>query len=318
MRTSRWLPLWAPILGFLVMVGAVPLRAAEEPRTRVVVVTHGQAADAYWSVVKKGVDDAARVQGVSVDYLAPDTFDVARMAQMITTAVTSRPSGLVVSIPDPDALGPAVEGAVRAGIPVIVIDSGGAELTRKLGGLLFMGQDEFEAGVMAGERMAKAGVTRAACLNHEVGNVSLDQRCDGFAKGLGQKVEVVAGVIDPTEMRNRTLAYLKVHPGTEFLLAVGASGAEPALAAIEENGYGGKVKLGTFDLSPVILEAVAAGKMEFGIDAQQYLMGYMPIVMLDLLARYKLQPLVDYPTGPGFVTKADAASVLDLSRQGIR
>jgi simple sugar transport system substrate-binding protein len=67
-----------------------------------------------------------------------------------------------------------------------------------------------------------------------------------------------------------------------------------------------------------VLAAIDEGKMEFGIDAQQYLMGYMPIVMLDLLARYKLQPLADYPTGPGFVTKADAASVMSLSEQGIR
>jgi simple sugar transport system substrate-binding protein len=94
--------------------------------------------------------------------------------------------------------------------------------------------------------------------------------------------------------------------------------AEAALAAVDEAGLAGKLKLGTFDLSPAILEAVNAGKMEWGIDAQQYLMGYMPVVMLDLLKRYKVQPLADYPTGPGFVTKADAASVVELSEQGIR
>jgi len=81
---------------------------------------------------------------------------------------------------------------------------------------------------------------------------------------------------------------------------------------------GGKVKLGTFDLSPGVLQAIIDGNIELGIDAQQYLMGYMPAVMLDLLHRYKLQPLADYPTGPGFVTKADAGSVLELSKQGIR
>ena len=87
---------------------------------------------------------------------------------------------------------------------------------------------------------------------------------------------VVQGVIDPTEMKTRTLAYLSAHPDVEFLLATGASSAEPALAALEELGLAGKVKLGTFDLSPVILQAVADGKMEWGIDAQQYVMGYIP------------------------------------------
>ena len=201
---------------------------------------------------------------------------------------------------------------------VIVIDSGGSDLTKQLGGLLFMGQSEYDAGVMAGQRIAKLGIKKAACLNHEVGNQSLDDRCAGFAKGLGVDVPVVQGVIDPTEMKNRTLAYLSAHKDVEFLLGTGASSAEPALAALDEQGLTGKVKLGTFDLSPAILQAIVDGKMEWGIDAQQYLMGYIPVVMFDLKAKYKLAPIIDYTTGPGFVTKDEAASVIELAKQGKR
>ena len=315
----RGLGLLALGMAALAMPGsAAPALAQDGQPSRIVFVTHGQAADHYWSVVKKGVDDAAAALAVKAEYFAPDTFDVARMAELMDAAIASKPDGLVVSIPDPDALSRHVEGAVAAGIPVIVIDSGGVELTRKLGGLLYMGQSEFEAGVLAGERVARLGVTKAACVNHEVGNVSLDDRCAGFAKGLGQEVPVVAGVMDPIEMKNRLLAHLSARPDTQFLIACGVAAAEPALAALDEAGLAGRIKLGTFDLSPTILEAIDAGKMEWGIDAQQYLMGYMPVVMLDLLKRYKVQPLADYPTGPGFVTKADAASVVALSRQGIR
>ncbi|HEX6016344.1 MAG TPA: sugar ABC transporter substrate-binding protein [Geminicoccaceae bacterium] len=301
-------------------LGAVPLHGAlaQGGAPRIVVVTHGQAADPYWSVVKNGVDAAAKTQGANVEYRAPDTFDMVQMAQLVDAAVASRPDGLVVSIPDADALGPSVRRATEGGIPVIVIDSGGAKLTRELGGLLYLGQSEYEAGVAAGERVKALGVTKAACLNQEVGNVSLDDRCAGFAKGLGAEVPVVAGTIDPTEMKGRVAAYLRANPGVEFLLGCGVTASEPALDAVEELQLGGQVRIGTFDLSPGVLAAIDEGKMEFGIDAQQYLMGYMPIVMLDLLARYKLQPLADYPTGPGFVTKADAASVMSLSKQGIR
>ena len=310
-------------LAGLLLAGAaafMPMRAvlAQDALTRIAVITHGQAADPYWSVVKNGVDAAARIQGAKVDYRAPDTFDMVQMAQLIDAAVASRPDGIVVSIPDADALGPSVKGATEAGIPVIVIDSGGAKLTRELGGLLYLGQSEYEAGVAAGERTAKLGVTKAACLNQEVGNTSLDDRCAGFAKGLGHEVPVVAGSMDPTDMKGRVSAYLRSNPGTEFLIACGITAAEPALAAVEELELGGKVRIGTFDLSPGVLQAIVDGKMEWGIDAQQYLMGYMPIVMLDLLHRYKLQPLADYPTGPGFVTKADAATVIELAKQGIR
>ena len=86
----------------------------------------------------------------------------------------------------------------------------------------------------------------------------------------------------------------------------------------DEQGLAGKVKLGTFDLSPAILQAIVDGKMEWGIDAQQYLMGYVPVVMFDLKAKYKLTPILDYPTGPGFVTKDEAASVIELAKQGKR
>ncbi len=304
------------LLGVLALLLWQP--AAQAESTRVVFVTHGQAADQYWSVVKKGVDDAAKTMGVNAEYLAPETFDMPAMAKLVEAAIASKPDGLVVSIPDTDAIGPLVQNAVASGIPVIVIDSGGSELSRKLGALLFMGQSEFDAGVLAGQRVKALGLSKALCVNHEVGNISLDDRCAGFAKGLGVDVPVLQGVMDPTEMKGRILGQLQSNADTQFILAVGSAGADPALAAVDEAGLAGKVKLGTFDLSPNILQAVDAGRMEWGIDAQQYLMGYIPVVMFDLMKRYKLAPILDYPTGPGFVTKAEAASVIDLAKQGVR
>ncbi|MGQ0485610.1 MAG: rhizopine catabolism ABC transporter substrate-binding protein [Hyphomicrobiales bacterium] len=309
-----------PVLGLLAALTLLPAAAniAAADETRVVFVTHGQSGDPYWSVVKNGMDDAAKTLGVKAEYLAPETFDMAKMAQMIDAAAASKPDGLVVSIADPAALSEPVKNAVAAGIPVIVIDSGGSKLTRELGGLLYLGQSEYEAGVMAGERVKKLGVAKTVCANHEVGNISLDDRCAGFAKGLGADVPVLNGVMDPTEMKNRIIAFLTTNAETEFVLTVGIGGAEPGLAALDELGLTGKVKIGTFDLSPTILQATADGKMEWGIDAQQYAMGYVPVVMFDLWKKYKIAPIADYPTGPGFVTKETAASVIDLAKQGKR
>lgn len=312
--------LMRPLAGLVAgaaLLAATALPAAAEA-TRVVFVTHGQSGDAYWSVVKNGMDDAAAALGVTAEYMAPETFDMARMAQMIDAAVASAPDGLVVSIADEAALSGPIRNAVAAGIPVIVIDSGGSELTRALGGLLYLGQSEYDAGVMAGTRIAALGVKKAVCANHEVGNASLDDRCAGFAEGLGVEVPVLNGVIDPVEMKTRISGFLTANPETEFVLAVGLTGAEPALAAVDELGLKGKLRLGTFDLSPAILEAVAAGDMEWGIDAQQYAMGYVPVVMFDLLKKYKIAPIADYPTGPGFVTRDTAASVIDLAKAGKR
>ena len=118
-----------PVLGLLagltMLSAAAGIAAADE--TRVVFVTHGQSGDPYWSVVKNGMDDAAKTLGVKAEYLAPETFDMAKMAQMIDAAAASKPDGLVVSIADPAALSEPVKNAVAAGIPVIVIDSGGSQ-----------------------------------------------------------------------------------------------------------------------------------------------------------------------------------------------
>src|SRR5688572_33296515 len=91
---------------------------------RFVVVTHGQSSDPFWSVAANGVAAAGDDMGVTVEYQAPGTFDMVEMGQIIEAAVASQPDGLVVSIPDPEALADPIRAAVDAGIPVISINSG--------------------------------------------------------------------------------------------------------------------------------------------------------------------------------------------------
>ncbi len=289
--------------------------AAED--IRIVVVSHGQASDPFWSVVKNGVDAAQKDMGVKVEYLAPDTFDMVRMAQLIDAAAASKPDGLVVSIPDADALGESIRAAVGAGIPVVSMNSG-SDVRKKLGALLHVGQTEYEAGLGGGERMKDAGVTKAVCINQEVGNVALDLRCDGFRDGLGGASEVLAVSMDPTEIRNAMVAYLTKNPDVGGILTLGPTAAEPVLAALEEEGLVGAKKFGTFDLSPGVLKALSGGKMMFAIDQQQYLQGYLPVVVLTLHAKFGLLPGADVLTGPGFVTPDNAAQVIQLSKEGIR
>lgn len=301
----------------LAMVLALGMTSADAEELRFIVVSHGQAADPFWSVVKNGVDAAEKDMGVKVAYRAPDTFDMVAMSQMIDAAVASRPDGLVVSIPDADALGDAIRSAVAAGIPVISMNSG-SDVRKKLGVLVHVGQTEYEAGRGGGEKMKEAGVKKAVCVNQEVGNVALDLRCQGFKDGLGGEVTVLAVTLDPTEVRNAVTAYLTKNPDTEGVLTLGPTAGEPTLAAIQEAGATGKVKFATFDLSPAVLKAIRDGKMLFAIDQQQYLQGYLPIVLLTQYNKYGVMPGADVLTGPGFVTKDNAARVIDWSAKGYR
>lgn len=289
---------------------------------RFVVVSHGQAADPFWSVVKNGVDAAASDMRVEVEYQAPGTFDMVAMAQLIDAAVASNPDGLVVSIPDPDALGDSIRAAIDAGIPVISMNSG-SDVAKELGILNHVGQTEYEAGFGGGERMAAAGATTALCVNQEVGNVALDLRCQGFTDAMaaaGGTVEILAvDLADPIDAQQRIAAGLAANPDVDSILTLGPTGAAPALAALEENGQLGEILLATFDLGPEVLEAVRDGDMLFAIDQQQYLQGYLPIVMLTLLNENLNTVANDViMTGPGFVTQETAAQVIDLSAAGTR
>lgn len=309
---------WAMLLGAAALGLVMAAQAQAQEQIRIVMVTHGQAASGFWSVAKKGADDAdADLVDTTVEYRAPETYDMVAMAQLIDAAVASKPDGLAVSIPDPDALGPSIRAAIDAGIPVISLNSG-VEVAKQLGVKVHVGQTELIAGIGGGEAMKGMGVTKAACVNQEVGNVALDLRCQGFAQGLGTDVEVIATTIDPTEVKNAVTAYLTRNPDTQALFILGSDPAMPAVEAVEGMGLIGKVKLATFDLSEGILQSVRDGKMEFAIDQQQYLQGYLPIVLLRLYKKFGLMPGADVLTGPGLVTKENAASVIDWSAKGYR
>lgn len=282
----------------------------------IIVVSHGQANDPFWSVVKNGVDFAAKETGANVTYRAPETFDMVAMGQLIDAAVNQQPDGLVVSIPDADALGPSIERAVAAGIPVISMNSGG-DVAKSLGVLLHVGQAEFDAGKAAGEKLKEMGGTTALCVNQEVGNVSLDQRCAGFTEGFGGTVTVLPTSNDPADVEAKVKAAIASNPGVDTIMALGAGTAgEPSLAAVKATGAA--IKVATFDLSAGFLEAVANGEAAFAIDQQQFLQGYLPVAFLNLNARFGLIPGGDVPSGPNLITQEKAQQVVDLSAQGIR
>jgi simple sugar transport system substrate-binding protein len=289
---------------------------------RFVVVTHGQATDPFWSVAANGVDAAAEDMGVTVEYQAPETFDMVAMSELIDAAVASQPDGLVVSIPDADALGPSIEAAVDAGIPVISMNSG-SDVFADLGVLVHVGQTEFEAGQIAGERFAEEGVQDAICINQEVGNVALDLRCEGFFEGLGQQGEVIpVDLNDPAGTTETVTGVLQQNPNVDGILTLGPTGATPTLEALQEGGMLGDVAFATFDLSPEVLQAIEEGDMLFAIDQAQYLQGYLPIVFLTKYLETGALPLGSKErvllTGPQIVTAETAADVVQFSEEGLR
>jgi simple sugar transport system substrate-binding protein len=297
---------------------AVPARSSGG--VRIAVVTHGQASSPFWAIVRNGVEAAARQMDVVVNYRAPDVYSLERMKTLIDQAVASRPDGLVVSIPEP-GLAPAIRRAVRAGIPVVSINSG-SDVYRQLGVLAHVGQPEERAGLAAGRRLAEAGVHRALCVNQQVGNQGLDARCRGLARamrGAGGSARVL-GIDDQSTATPLRIAGAVRSDGVDGLLALNSTGGMLAVKAVQRLDRPNAVKVATFDLGPDVLKAVQEHRLLFAVDQQAYLQGYLPIVLLTQRARYGLFPARGdlVPTGPNFVTARDAGKAIELSKRSIR
>ena len=170
-------------------------RSSSAADIKIEIVTHGQAQDGFWGVVRNGVKAGASDMGVTANYSAPGAeSDMPGMSALIDAAVAKKPTGLVVSIPNPEALSPSIEKAIAAGIPVVSMNSG-SDVFKDLGILAHVGQTEYEAGLGAGQRFKDLGVKNAVCFNQEVGNQALTLRCNGFFTGLtgSEEGEVLTG-----------------------------------------------------------------------------------------------------------------------------
>jgi simple sugar transport system substrate-binding protein len=296
----------------LLLAGAaLAMIAGAASAERYVMITHTQGTDPFWPVVEKGGRDAAAAVGATLEYNFDVSGDMAAMAALIETAAASEPDGIIVSLPDAAALGPAIKSAVADGIPVITMNSG-LESSAELGALMHVGQPERLAGEAAGARAASEGVTNGLCLNQEAFNTALVDRCSGYFAGLGGDLNMIDVSNDPAQIETRTAAALEADESIDGVLAVGPHVCEAATKAIE--AVGADVHLACFDLSPGVMDMIEDGRASFTIDQQQRLQGYMPVIVLHLYNNHAgLLPGNNIASGPGFVDKSNAAQVKALA-----
>jgi len=278
---------------------------------RYVMITHTQGTDTFWPVVEKGGRDAARAVGADFEYNYDVTGDMAGMASLIEAAAEGQPDGLIVSLPDPDALGPAIESAIENGIPVVTINSG-LEASASLGALMHVGQPDRLAGEKAGQRARREGVTNGMCVNNESFNSALVSRCEGYFSGLGTAFNMIDASSDVAQMQTRTAAALQANESIDGILAISPEVCEAVNEAIKEAGRA--IHLACFDLTPGTINMIEKGEASFSIDQQQRLQGYMAVVVLHLYNNSAgLLPGANIPSGPGFVDKSNVASVKETA-----
>ncbi|EFE78638.1 sugar ABC transporter substrate-binding protein [Streptomyces filamentosus] len=290
--------------------------AVNTPRWTFAMVTHSGDGDTFWDIVQKGAEQAALKDNINFLYSHNDEAN--QQAQLVQTAIDKKVDGLIVSLAKPDAMKAVVAKAVKAGIPVVTVNSGSAE-SKEFGALTHIGQDETIAGEAVGDELNDRDRKKALCVLHEQGNVGHEQRCAGAKKTFDGTMQNL--YVDGTNMPDVTAsieAKLQSDKSIDAVVTLGAPFADAAVQA--KQTAGSKAEIDTFDLNAKVATGLQTDKLGFAVDQQPYLQGYEAVDLL-WLYRYNRnvlgggQPVL---TGPQVITKDDADALADYTKRGTR
>jgi simple sugar transport system substrate-binding protein len=316
---------WRRLSGLALTVGAALACAtlvgsgqanAQEKKYTFAMITHAQLGDTFWDIIRKGANAAAKKDHVKLVYLSDPTAD--KEAQLIANVVQQHVDGIALTLAFPEAEAKDVKAAEDAGIPTVAFNAG-TDDWKKQGVLMYVGQDETIAGEAVGQRLNDEGAKSVVCVDQQQGAVQLEARCDGIKKTFKGEYQIlyVTGYDMPT-VRARLQAKLQQNPNIDYVVTLGAPFAPTVSDAI--TAAGSKAKLGTFDMTPLVVTLIQHGKLQWAIDQQPYVEGYEAV---DLLWLNKVNGnLVGggqaVLTGPTFVTSANIDQVAAFAKAGTR
>ena len=284
-------------------------------------VTHDILGDPFWAVYRRGLADAAERYGCRVHHQAPARFSPPEMAELLREAIAERPAGLLSTVPDAAAVEAPLREAVELGIPLIAVNAADPRPpAERIPYLFYIGAEDVAGGEAVAARLLETGGVprRALCVDHYlVDNACHNARCSGFGGSLraaGATVEKlrVPGD-DPAAMVAAIAEHVESHPDLGCVCTLGPPGCEATIAALEQSGRLEAVRHASFDLAPAQLAAIAAGRLSFTVDSQQYLQGYLGVASLALFARHGLRPAGDLRTGPVIVDSEN----IETARTGV-
>ncbi|SLN67660.1 D-ribose transporter subunit RbsB [Aquimixticola soesokkakensis] len=296
-----------------------------------IFVVGGKPDDPFWSIVKRGAEDAglvAEAQGGSVTWLGPQNYDNLGVdaAELIRQAIAQGADAIVGPDWVPDAMDPAFEAVVDAGIPLIIYNAGGIEAADKLGAMNYIGSDDYENGKAAGTYFAEQGLTSLVCINSLPGTSNIEDNCSGMVDGItaaGGTGEVLP--LPATSFGNATAvaqavkAYLLQHPEVTGIYTIGQGDTNAAINGVMQSGKTGTVQVGGLNMDETILNSIKDGKQLFAIDQQGYMQGYLAVSILNGYVNYGLSiPTREILTGPGIVDASNVDSTLEGVKAGTR
>jgi len=254
----------------------------------------------FWPAVIEGARAAAKELGIeTVVNAARDENAFTEQIQIVEAMITQEVDGIVLAPLNADTLVPVVEKAVKAGIPVVIIDSG--INTDKI--VSFIATDNYQGGVMGAERLAKAigDEGDVALVMNIQGSASTEDRERGFLEAIAKhpKIKVVAKQYakgDPAKGNRVVTEILTANENLKGIFAVNEPGAEGALLAVKNKGLTGKVKIVGFDASEILISGIRDGSLDATIVQAPFDMGYRGVKTLaDHLNGKTVEPVQKTP-----------------------
>jgi simple sugar transport system substrate-binding protein len=284
------------------------------PSYKFVFVNH-VTTNPFFTPTQYGIADACKLLGCTYQWTGSENSDVSQMVNAFNSAIASKADGIAISLVDLHAFNAPVEKALAAGIPVLAYNADAAGNAR----LAYIGQDLKLAGEKMGEKIvAKVPSGEVALFIATPGSANLQPRIEGAEKVLkahGISIHTVAtGAAVPGE-ESAIEAFYKSHTGVKGMYAVDGGSTESLAKVMQKLGLQGKVHAGGFDLTEQTQNLLKAGFIEFTIDQQPYLQGFIPALQLFF---YKVSGTQTGPfeanTGLKFVTKDTVDPYLTKSR----
>jgi simple sugar transport system substrate-binding protein len=281
----------------------------------IAMVTHEQPGDSFWDKIRAGAQAAAKQEGITLKY--SNNNDAGQQATLVQNAIDSKVDGIAVTLAYADQVGPAAQKAVQAGIPTVAFNSGISDY-QKYGIGMYFGSDEDLAGQSAGQKMTSAGGGKAICVVQEQGSVALEARCAGVKKTFPNTENLQVNGADLPSVQQTIGAKLQQDPSISYVVTLGAPIALAALQA--KTGANSKAKIVTFDLNADVAKDIQAGTIEFSIDQQPYVQGYMAVtsLWLSLTNGNDLGGGKPVLTGPSFVDKTNIAKIAEYAQHNTR
>jgi simple sugar transport system substrate-binding protein len=275
------------------------------PTYKFVFVNH-VTTNPFFTPTQYGIADACRLLGCTYQWTGSENSDVSQMVNAFNTALTAKADGIGVSLIDLHAFNAPVEKALAAKIPVIAYNADAAGNKR----LAYVGQDLKLAGENMGQRIVSAvGSGEVGLFIATPGSANLQPRIEGAEKAIKSSgkaitIHTVATGAAVAGEESAIEAFYKSHTGVKGMYSVDGGSTESLAKVMQKLGLAGKVHAGGFDLTEQTINLLKAGQIEFTIDQQPYLQGFIPTLQLFL---YKVSNSQTGPfeanTGLKFVTK---------------